>query len=143
MDDKIKMIIILAGGSLVSFVLFFLVFKLAFPPPAEPSADMAAQAQEAQQQAAVAGPEAGSSGRSRSSAADAVMLYSSEMQETIPTNPKIEGADLIYNYRLIEGKIPAAGGATALFIDWIGVGGGVGPGFHGVGVGRRGPGVRF
>lgn len=59
------------------------------------------------------------------------------------TNPKIDGADLIYNYRLIEGKIPAAGGATALFIDWIGVGGGVGPGFHGVGVGRRGPGVRF
>ncbi len=36
----------------------------------------------------------------------------------------------------------AAGGAAALFIDWIGVGGGVGPGFHGVGVGRRGVGVR-
>ena len=29
--------------------------------------------------------------------------------------------------------MPKAGGATALFIDWIGVGGGVGPGFHGVG----------
>jgi len=29
-----------------------------------------------------------------------------------------------------------------LFIDWIGAGGGVGRGFHGVGVGARGPGVR-
>ena len=57
-------------------------------------------------------------------------------------NPRIDGSDLIYNYKLIDGKLPAAGGATSLFIDWIGVGGGVGPGFHGVGVGRRGPGVR-
>jgi hypothetical protein len=57
-------------------------------------------------------------------------------------NPKIDGPDLIYSYKLIDGKLPAAGGATALFIDWIGVGGGVGPGFHGVGVGRRGPGMR-
>jgi hypothetical protein len=55
--------------------------------------------------------------------------------------PKVEGSDLIYSYNLIEGKLPNAGGATALFIDWIGVGGGVGPGFHGVGVGRRGPGI--
>jgi hypothetical protein len=38
--------------------------------------------------------------------------------------------------------MPGEGGATALFIDWIGVGGGVGPGFHGVGVGRRGVGIR-
>lgn len=59
------------------------------------------------------------------------------------TNPQIDGSDLIYNYKIIEGSLPAKGGATALFIDWIGVGGGVGPGFHGVGVGRRGPGVRF
>ena len=57
-------------------------------------------------------------------------------------NPRIDGSDLIYSYKLIDGKLPAAGGATSLFIDWIGVGGGVGPGFHGVGVGRRGPGVR-
>ena len=55
------------------------------------------------------------------------------------TDPVVEGADLIYSYKLIEGKLPATGGATALFIDWIGVGGGVGRGFHGVGVGRRGP----
>ncbi len=58
------------------------------------------------------------------------------------TNPKIDGADLVYNYKLIEGTIPVSGGATSLFIDWIGVGGGVGVGFHGVGVGFRGPGFR-
>ena len=58
------------------------------------------------------------------------------------TNPVVDGADLIYSYKLIEGKMPAAGGATSLFIDWIGVGGGVGRGFHGVGVGFRGPGWR-
>ena len=56
------------------------------------------------------------------------------------TNPVVDGADLIYSYKVIEGKLPAGGGATSLFIDWIGVGVGVGPGFHGVGVGFRGPG---
>lgn len=59
------------------------------------------------------------------------------------TAPRIDDSDLIYDYKLIEGSLPAAGGATSLFIDWIGAGGGVGRGFHGVGVGRRGPGVRF
>lgn len=58
------------------------------------------------------------------------------------TNPVVEGGDLIYNYKVIDGKMPAKGGPTALFIDWIGLGGGVGPGFHGVGVGRRGVGWR-
>jgi hypothetical protein len=58
------------------------------------------------------------------------------------SNPKVDGSDLVYNYKVIEGDLPAAGGATSLFIDWIGVGGGVGPGFHGVGVGARGPGFR-
>jgi hypothetical protein len=38
--------------------------------------------------------------------------------------------------------MPKSGAAPSLFIDWIGVGGGVGPGFHGVGVGRRGVGWR-
>jgi hypothetical protein len=57
------------------------------------------------------------------------------------SNPQVEGSDLIYSYKLIDGKLPAAGGATSLFIDWIGIGGGVGVGFHGVGVGLRGPGV--
>ena len=58
------------------------------------------------------------------------------------TKPVVEGTDLIYSYKIINGTMPVAGGATALFIDWIGVGGGVGPGYHGVGVGRRGPGRR-
>jgi hypothetical protein len=57
------------------------------------------------------------------------------------TKPVVDGADLIYSYKIINGTMPAAGGPTALFIDWIGLGGGVGPGFHGVGLGRRGPGV--
>jgi len=58
------------------------------------------------------------------------------------SNPKIEGSDLVYNYKLIEGTLPAAGGATSLFIVWIGAGGGAGFGFHGVGVGYRGTGRR-
>jgi hypothetical protein len=57
------------------------------------------------------------------------------------SHPVINGKDLVYNYKLIEGTMPKAGGATALFIDWIGVGGGVGPGFHGVGAGARGVGL--
>lgn len=58
------------------------------------------------------------------------------------TNPMVDGTDLVYNYKLLDGTMPASGGATALFIDWFGVGGGVGPGFHGVGAGARGFGVR-
>ena len=58
------------------------------------------------------------------------------------TRPRKDGADLVYSYKLLEGKMPAAGGATTLFIDAIGIGGGVGFGFHGVGVGRRGVGWR-
>lgn len=57
------------------------------------------------------------------------------------SHPVVEGKDLIYDFKIIEGSLPAEGGETALFIDRIGVGGGVGPGYHGVGVGRRGPGV--
>ena len=58
------------------------------------------------------------------------------------SHPVIDGKDLVYNYKLIEGMMPKSGGTTALFIDWIGAGGGVGPGFHGVGAGARGVGVR-
>lgn len=58
------------------------------------------------------------------------------------TDPVVDGANLIYRYKIINGTLPANGGPAALFIDWIGVGGGVGRGFHGVGVGRRGPGFR-
>ena len=58
------------------------------------------------------------------------------------TNPAVDGADLVYSYKVLDGKMPANGGQTALFIDWIGAGGGVGRGFHGLGVGGRGPGWR-
>jgi hypothetical protein len=57
------------------------------------------------------------------------------------SHPVVEGKDLIYKYKLIEGKMPKSGGEAALFIDWIGAGGGVGPGFHGVGAGTRGVGL--
>jgi hypothetical protein len=53
------------------------------------------------------------------------------------TNPVVDGADLIYRYRIINGTMPASGGPTALFIDWIAYG----RGYHGVGVGYRGRGV--
>jgi hypothetical protein len=42
------------------------------------------------------------------------------------SNPKVEGADLVYNYKIIEGNLPTSGGATSLFIDWIGVSAGFG-----------------
>ncbi len=58
------------------------------------------------------------------------------------THPVVDGADLVYSYKVLDGKMPANGGPTALFIDWIGAGGGVGRGFHGVGAGGRGPGLR-
>ena len=57
------------------------------------------------------------------------------------SKPRVSGRDLTYSYTLIRGTLPKATGETTLFIDWIGVGGGVGPGFHGVGVGARGPGI--
>src|SRR6266516_835450 len=59
------------------------------------------------------------------------------------SHPVIDGKDLVYNYKLIEGTMPKTGGATALFIDWIGAGGGVGVGFHGAGAGARGFGLRL
>lgn len=57
------------------------------------------------------------------------------------SHPVVDGKDLIYKYKVIEGKLPKEGGATSLFIDWIGAGGGVGAGFHGVGAGTRGVGL--
>jgi hypothetical protein len=58
------------------------------------------------------------------------------------SHPVIDGHDLVYRYKLIEGAMPKAGGPTALFIDWIGAGGGAGYGFHGSGAGARGVGAR-
>jgi len=61
------------------------------------------------------------------------------------TKPVVDGADLLYTYTLIDGVMPATGGATALFIDSLagrpGVGAG-GAGRPGVGAGGAGgPGV--
>ncbi len=74
------------------------------------------------------------------------VLESGQAENTLAvveiSHPVIDGNDMVYEYKLVEGTMPQSGGATALFIDWIGVGGGVGPGFHGVGVGRRGVGWR-
>lgn len=74
-------------------------------------------------------------------------VYEAGKKENVLTvveisHPVVQGKDLVYNYKLIEGKVPTGGGATSLFIDWIGPGGGVGAGFHGVGVGGRGVGRR-
>ncbi|WP_291992989.1 hypothetical protein [Candidatus Accumulibacter sp. ACC003] len=51
--------------------------------------------------------------------------------------PVVDGQDLVYSYELSEGKMPKAGGASALFIDWIAPGGEVEVGFLGVGIGWR------
>ena len=53
------------------------------------------------------------------------------------SNPKVDGLDLVYNYKLIEGSLPATGGATSLFIDWIARGGAAGYRYYGRGVGYR------
>jgi len=65
------------------------------------------------------------------------------------SNPVVEGSDLVYNYKVLDGTMPASGGASTLFIDWsaLGVGtvGRAGRGVGGVGVrpgaGAGGPGV--
>lgn len=57
------------------------------------------------------------------------------------SHPVLDGADLVYSYKLLDGAMPKSGGAATLFIDAIGIGGGVGVGYHGVGVGVRGPGA--
>src|ERR1039457_3187187 len=40
------------------------------------------------------------------------------------SHPVVDGNDLVYSYKLIKGKIPVDGGATALFIDSIAAGAG-------------------
>lgn len=90
-------------------------------------------------------PKAGKDNFSANPPNASLSVYEPEKEENIVavveiTNPQVDGSDLIYNYKLIEGNLPASGGATALFIDRIGIGGGVGVGYHGVGVGLRGPG---
>jgi hypothetical protein len=67
------------------------------------------------------------------------------------TNPVVDGADLIYSYKLLDGTMPVSGGATALFIDWFAAGAGTvgapgrgglgGPGYGAGGVGGPGHGA--
>lgn len=35
------------------------------------------------------------------------------------SNPRLEGADLTYDIRTLEGTLPKTGGAAALFIDAV------------------------
>lgn len=90
-------------------------------------------------------PKAGKDNFSANPPNASLSVYEPEKEENIVavveiTNPQVSGSDLIYSYKLIGGDLPASGGATALFIDRIGIGGGVGRGYHGAGVGLRGPG---
>ena len=39
--------------------------------------------------------------------------------------------DVRLTYTLVEGDMPKTGAATALFIDWVAVGGGIGPRYYG------------
>lgn len=38
------------------------------------------------------------------------------------SDPKVDGSDLVYSYKVIDGTLPAGGEAASLFIDSIGVG---------------------
>jgi hypothetical protein len=62
------------------------------------------------------------------------------------SNPVVDGRDVVYSYKLLNGTMPASGGAGTLFIDWVaarpGLGaGGVGRAGSGVGLGHPGLGV--
>jgi len=75
-----------------------------------------------------------------------VVVYDTDAEKDraaviVLTDPVLDGADLVYNYEILGGEMPVKGGATGLFIDTFGPGGGVGPTYHGAGVGARGPGV--
>jgi hypothetical protein len=93
MDDKIKLIVIAGGGALVSFALFFGVFYMIYSGGAESAADPAAQAQQAGQQASSASSSGGEGqgGSRRRPWLESMIVASSEMQQAIPANPKIEG----------------------------------------------------
>ena len=53
------------------------------------------------------------------------------------SNPVVDGKDIVYSYKLLDGTMPAKGGESTLFIDWVAARPGVGAG----GVGRPGVGV--
>jgi hypothetical protein len=53
------------------------------------------------------------------------------------SNPVVDGRDIVYSYKLLNGTMPMSGGASTLFIDWVAARPGVGAG----GVGRPGVGL--
>jgi hypothetical protein len=53
------------------------------------------------------------------------------------SSPVVDGRDIVYTYKLLDGTMPASGGASTLFIDWVAARPGVGAG----GVGRPGVGA--
>jgi hypothetical protein len=53
------------------------------------------------------------------------------------SNPVVDGKDIVYTYKLLDGTMPASGGVSTLFIDWVAARPGVGSG----GVGRPGAGA--
>ena len=55
--------------------------------------------------------------------ADLAILEGSEMDNVVVTlhEPRLEGGDLSYRVDLLEGQLPASGGAASLFIDVIGM----------------------
>lgn len=54
--------------------------------------------------------------------ADLSILEGDAMDNVVLTlrDPKLEGADLSYRVEVLEGEVPASGGAASLFIDVIG-----------------------
>ena len=54
--------------------------------------------------------------------ADLAILEGDKMDNVVVTlhNPKLEGGDLSYRVDVLEGQLPASGGAASLFIDIIG-----------------------
>ena len=68
------------------------------------------------------GAEGGKSFKSEPPNADLAMLDGSEVENVVVTlhDPKLEGNNLIYRVEVLEGQLPASGGATSLFIDIIG-----------------------
>jgi hypothetical protein len=51
------------------------------------------------------------------------------------SDPVVDGKDIVYTYKLLDGTMPANGGASTIFIDWLAARPGVGAG------GIGGPGV--
>ena len=62
----------------------------------------------------------------RSAERDPLGLRAGRTEQTLVVvtimKPVVDGADLLYTYKIVEGTMPANGGTTSLFIDWYGVG---------------------